>query len=228
MAGRVRNRRQMTASSTDRCKIVVRDANGDEVLTVLLSEIRGRTWIAVASWRGRRLTWSMGERERRQGGHHRHHAGAVRLYALPPSAYPRRFLIVVVAGHAGLGRHRALRRGQWHQLRWEASPRLPSLILAPLATKPASRASRPIGRIIFLCGGWIACCSHAPSSSGAPSGPSPLAHRSSNLLRRQCRILRHCRLYRAVRDAVACCAVASEMGQSGRHKSNRPATARAD
>jgi hypothetical protein len=35
--------------------------------------------------------------------------------------------------------------------------------------------------------------------------PGPLAHRSSNFLRRQCRILRHCRKYRAVRDAVACC-----------------------
>jgi outer membrane protein assembly factor BamB len=43
----------------------------------------------------------------------------------------------------------------------------------------------------LLYGGWIACRSHAPSSSGAPSGPGPLAHRSSNLLRRQCRILRH-------------------------------------
>jgi thioredoxin reductase (NADPH) len=57
----------------------------------------------------------------------------------------------------------------------------------------------------LLCGGWIACCSHAPSSSGAPSGPGPLAHRNSNLLWRQCRILRYCRQYRAVRDAVACC-----------------------
>jgi hypothetical protein len=31
--------------------------------------------------------------------HHRHHAATVLLYALPPSADARRFLIVIVAGH---------------------------------------------------------------------------------------------------------------------------------
>ena len=65
----------------------------------------------------------------------------------------------------------------------------------------------------LLCGGWIACRSHAPSSSGAPSGPGPLAHRSSNLLRRQCRILRHCREYLLLASSAMIAPAAAQQGQ---------------